>query len=266
VSDVARRRAEMPAHTAAILDRRSLATDDRRLAALLRPGQRVLDVGCGTGAITRGIAEAVGPGGRAVGVDVSRELLDAARRAHGAVANLEFELHDIYALPYRDAFDVVSAARMLQWLAEPGRALAALARAAAPGGRVVVLDFNHEKLRFEPPPPPGARVFLHAFLRWRAEAGMDNAIADHLAALLAGAGLSDVVVTPQHETVERGQPDFEARAGIWADVAASRGHQMVADGFVDENARATAEAELRAWARGAGETLTMYLLAVDGAK
>src|SRR5439155_835352 len=148
--DVARHRAEMPSETAAILDRRSLARDHRRLAAMLRLGQRVLDVGCGTGAITRGIVEAVGPGGRVLGVGPNREL-------------------------------------------------------------------------------------------------------------------SDAVVTPQHETLRRGEPDFTARAGIWADVAATRGRQMVADGFVDEGARAAAEAQLRAWSRD-GETMTMYLLAVDGAR
>ncbi len=264
--DAARRRAEMPPHTAAILDRRSLTADHRRLAALLRPGQRVLDVGCGTGAITRGIAEAVGPGGRAVGVDVNAGLIEAARRAHGAISNLSFDVHDLYALPSREAFDVVSASRVLQWLAEPGRALAAMTGAARPGGRVVVLDYNHDKLRLEPAPPPVARDFLAAFLNWRAQAGMDNAIADHLAALFARAGLRDITVTPQHETVRRGEPDFESRAGIWADVAGSRGRQMVADGFVDERGRAAAEAELRAWARGDGRTLTMYLLAVDGAR
>ena len=263
--DVARHRAEMPSETAAILDRRSLARDHRRLAAMLRLGQRVLDVGCGTGAITRGIVEAVGPGGRVLGVDANRELIDAARRAHGAVAGLELDVQDAYALPYRERFDVVSAARVLQWLAEPARALAAMARAARPGGRVVVLDYNHEQLRLEPSPPARARDFLAAFLDWRAEAGMDNAIADHLVELVERAGLRDVVVTPQHETLRRGEPDFTARAGIWADVAATRGRQMVADGFVDEGARAAAEAQLRAWSRD-GETMTMYLLAVDGAR
>jgi len=262
--DVARDRAAMPPGTDRVLDRRSLARDQRRLAQRLAPGLAVLDVGCGTGAITRGIAEAVAPGGRVVGVDVSEALIVAARREHGAVPGLAFELHDVYRLPFRDAFDVVTAARVLQWLARPADAITAMSRAARPGGRVLVLDFNHDKLALEPAPPAAARAFLAAFLRWRAEAGMDNAMADHLADLFARAGLRDVVVSPQHEVARRGEPDFEARAGIWADVAASRGHQMVADGAIDETGRAAAEAELRAWAASTATAHAMYLLAVEG--
>ena len=97
-----------------MLDRRTLAADHRRLAQRLSPGLSVLDVGCGTGAITRGIAEAVAPGGHVVGVDVNDALVAAARREHGAVPGLSFEVHDLSRLPYRDAFDVVTAARVLQ--------------------------------------------------------------------------------------------------------------------------------------------------------
>jgi len=264
--NVARDRAAMPPGTHRVLDRRRLGRDHRRLAERLVPGLAVLDVGCGTGAITRGIAEAVAPGGRVVGVDVNEALITAAQREHGTVPGLVFELHDVYQLPFRDAFDVVTAARVLQWLARPADAIAAMARAACPGGRVLVLDFNHDKLALEPAPPAAARAFLAAFLRWRAEAGMDNAMADHLAGLFARAGLCEVAVSPQHEVARRGEPDFEARAGIWADVAATRGRQMVADGVVDEHGRAAAEAELRAWAHGDGETMRMYLLAVEGVR
>jgi len=262
--DVARDRAVMPPGTHRVLDRRRLGRDHRRLSERLVPGLAVLDVGCGTGAITRGIVEAVAPGGRVVGVDVSEALIAAARREHGTVPGLVFELHDVYRLPFRSAFDVVTAARVLQWVARPADAIAAMSRAARPGGRVLVLDFNHDKLALEPAPPAAARAFLAAFLRWRAEAGMDNAMADHLADLFARAGLSEVTVSPQHEVARRGEPDFEACAGIWADVAASRGHQMVADGAIDEARRAAAEAELRAWAASTATAHAMYLLAVEG--
>ena len=73
--DQARQRAHMPRGTEALLDTRTLTTAHRRLAQLLWPSLMVLDVGCGTGAMTRGIAEAVAPGGLAVGVDVHAGLL-----------------------------------------------------------------------------------------------------------------------------------------------------------------------------------------------
>ena len=132
--NVARDRAAMPPGTHRVPDRRRLGRDHRRLSERLVPGLAVLDVGCGSGAITRGIAEAVAPGGRVVGVDVNEALITAAQREHGTVPGLVFELHDVYQLPFRDAFDVVTAARVLQWLARPADAIAAMARAACPGG------------------------------------------------------------------------------------------------------------------------------------
>jgi ubiquinone/menaquinone biosynthesis C-methylase UbiE len=225
----------MPEGTSGILNARTLPTAHRRLAELLRPGLTALDVGCGTGAITRGIAEAVAPGGRVVGIDVHRGLIEEARRRHGGVPDLSFEVCDVEGLPFRDAFDVVTAARVLQWLADPSLALRMMTRAARPGGRVVVLDYNHEKIAWEPDPPESVQAFYRAFLRWRADAGMDNAIADHLVALFGKAGLADVVETPQHEVTERVDPGFETRVAIWAEVAASRGHQMVEEGVITES-------------------------------
>ncbi len=260
----ARQRAHMPQGTAAILDTRTLATAHRRLAQLLRSGLTVLDVGCGTGAVTRGIAEAVAPDGLTVGLDIHAGLLAQACRAHGSVPGLAFILGDAYNLPCRATFDVVTAARVLQWLAYPLAALQVMCAGAKPGGYVVTLEYNHEKIVWDPAPPLSMQHFYRAFLHWRADAGMDNTLADHLVDLYAQSGFEDVVSTPQHEVSTKNDPDFLTRLGLWAEVAASRGHQMVADGILTETQRATAEAEYRAWVHDSAVAQTMYLIAVEG--
>ena len=264
--DAADRRASMPEGSSAILNTRSLQTSNRRLAEMLRPGLSVLDVGCGTGAITRGMAEAVLPNGRAVGIDANVRLIEEARRAHGDIPGLSFDVGDIYRLPYHNSFDVVTAARVLQWLAKPLEALRTMAAAVKPGGAILVLDYNHEKIHWQPPPPQSMETFYSGFLRWRAESGMDNAIADHVAAMFTTIGLMGIVETPQHEVTRRGDPDFETRLGIWAEVAASRGHQMVVDGMLTEAQRVAAEAEYRAWIRHKAECQILYLIAVEGVR
>jgi SAM-dependent methyltransferase len=261
---IAKRRASMPAGSGQILNTRSLRTAYRRLADILRPGIAVLDVGCGTGAMTRGMAEAVAPEGRVLGVDVNVRFIDEARRTHGDIAGLSFAVCDAQRLPFREHFDVVTAARMLQWLANPLETLRSMVAALKPGGRMAVLDYNHEKIVWQPPPPQSMQTFYGVFLRWRAEAGMDNAIGDHLRGLFADLKLGDIRETPQHETTRRTDPDFDTRIGLWADVAASRGHQMVADGIISEAQRAIAEAEYRTWMRDSAESQTLYLISVEG--
>jgi ubiquinone/menaquinone biosynthesis C-methylase UbiE len=254
----------MPTGTAAILNSRTLTTAHRRLAQLLQPDLCVLDIGCGTGAITRGIAEAVTPHGYAIGVDVHHGLIVQAHQAHHAVPGLAFVVTDIYALPFQATFDIVTAARVLQWLDDPLAALRMMARVTRPGGRVLVLDYQHERIVWEPAPPASMQTFYGAFLCWRAEAGMDNALADHLPTLYTQAGLEAIVVTPQHEVSRRGDPDFATRLGIWAEVAATRGHQMVADGVTTEAQRAAAEVEYRAWIQDQALAQTMHMVAVEG--
>jgi len=262
--DLARRRAQMPDAAAGILDARTLATAHRRLAELLRPGMTVLDVGCATGAITRGMAIAVAPEGRAVGIDQHFGFIGTARRAHSDVSNLHFAVGDAYALPVRAAFDIVTAARMLSWLSTPLDVLRAMVDAVRPGGRVVVLDYNHRKIVWTPHPPASMRAFYAAFLRWRTQAGMDNAIADHLRDLFAAAGLTNITIHAQHEMSRRGEPDFDRRIAIWAEVAATRGHQMVAEGAITEALRTTAEAEYREWIRDQAGAQSLYVLAAEG--
>ena len=261
-SVAARRRACMPAGTSRFLDLRSLETAHRHLADILRPGQAVLDAGCGTGAITRHIAEKVAPRGFAVGMDSNARLIQQGRQRHGNIPNLRLAVADVYDLPGTRVFDIATAARVLQWLTKPQRALETMRQATRPGGRIVVLDYNHEKIRWEPAPPVSMQRFYAAFLKWRAEVGMDNAMADHLASMFRAAGLTDIRETPQHEVATKCDPDFAARVGLWAEVAATRGVQMVADGLIGETQRAAAENEYREWART--EAKSLHLLAVEG--
>ncbi|MFE4570797.1 methyltransferase domain-containing protein [Paenibacillus chitinolyticus] len=251
-----------------VFDARTVGSSHRRLAELLEPGQSVLDAGCGTGAITKGIAEAVGQEGRVVGIDNNDGLISYARETFGGQEQepLAFETADIHYLPYRNEFDIVTTARVLQWLADPRQALGQLIEAAKPGGRVIVLDYNHDKISWQPEPPPSMKAFYASFLKWRSDAGMRNGIADELPGVFADLGLVDIRSSEQHEIVMREDGNFLQQAGIWADVAATRGVQMVADGYLSEQERAAAEIEYRQWVQTEAVSQTMYMLAVEGVK
>ena len=100
----------------------------------LRPGMRVLDLGCGPGSITLGLAEAVAPG-EVVGVDLQPEQVEQARALDAArgVINARFEVAEVYRLPFPDgAFDAAFAHAVLMHLREPVRALAELRRVLRP--------------------------------------------------------------------------------------------------------------------------------------
>ena len=96
---------------------------------------RLLDVGCGPGSITCGLAERLAPG-LVVGVDLSRETLAAARKDASArgLTNLQYEEGSVYQLPFRDAsFDVAYAHQVFQHLREPGAALREMLRVVRSG-------------------------------------------------------------------------------------------------------------------------------------
>lgn len=122
-------------------------------AARLGPGMRVLDVACGTGALTRQLAAEVGSGGEVIGVDRSEPMLTRARVAAEAraaarrtaarrtAAPIVYRAADALALPFPDAsFDAVTIAFGLRNLSNYATALAEMSRLARAGARVVVLE------------------------------------------------------------------------------------------------------------------------------
>lgn len=184
----------MPPETGRILERRSLSIAHRRLAALVEPGLTVLDVGCGTGAITSDVADAIGPSGLAVGVDINEALLAQGRTRH-VKPSLGFVRADVYTMPFSRAFDIVTANRVVQWLARPFDAVISISAALKSGARPLVLDYDHERIQWTPEPPSSMRHFYSAFLAWRAHAKFDNGIARRLPELFKSANLEDIEVT-----------------------------------------------------------------------
>ena len=106
-------------------------------AAGVTPGQRVLDVACGTGIVARTAAGLVGPTGSVVGVDVNEAMLAVAGRVSPAV---EFRQGDAGALPFpEDSFDTVLCQFALMFFPDAGTAVGEMARVVRPGGSVAIM-------------------------------------------------------------------------------------------------------------------------------
>jgi ubiquinone/menaquinone biosynthesis C-methylase UbiE len=131
------------AHVDQIAQRTALR-DAEFLLPYLKPGMRILDVGCGPGSITIGLAGVVAPG-EVVGVDIQPEMVEraTAAAAEAGVENVRFEAGDCYKLPFPDAsFDVCYANSVLQHRREPVAALKEMRRVLRPGGVAGVRDLT----------------------------------------------------------------------------------------------------------------------------
>lgn len=109
-------------------------------AAALEPGERVLDVACGTGVVTRLAAERVGAEGRVVGTDVAGDMIEVGRStpAPGG-AEIEWREADAASLPLPDdSFDVVLCQMGLPFFEDKVAALREMRRVLAPGGRLAL--------------------------------------------------------------------------------------------------------------------------------
>lgn len=111
--------------------------------AHLPPGRRILDLGCGTGALSAALVERSWPG--TVGIDRSFSFASSARQGPGAVsARTDFVRGDAMHLPFRDGtFDAIASALVLNFVPEPAQALREARRVVRPGGTVAFCVWDY---------------------------------------------------------------------------------------------------------------------------
>jgi SAM-dependent methyltransferase len=111
-----------------------------------RPGERVLDLGCGFGDTTQRLAKLVGPEGEAVGLDVSAPFVDQARKeAEGGPANVSFAVADVQVGDLGEGFDYAFSRMGLMFFANPVAALRNIRSALAPGGRLCAVVWRRRE-------------------------------------------------------------------------------------------------------------------------
>ena len=173
---------------------RTAADSAAYLLPHLRPGMRVLDLGCGPGTITLDLAQVVSrDGGGVVGLENTPEPLEIARAnaAERGDTTTQWVLGDAYALPYPDgSFDVTHAHQVLQHLADPVAALREMARVTTPGGLVAARDADYGGMIWHPE-MPGLTRWLDVYRRAARASGGEPDAARHLLAWANAAGLGN---------------------------------------------------------------------------
>lgn len=203
--------------------------------AALRPGERVLDVACGTGIVTRLAAERVGPDGAVAGLDPNPAMLAVARRAVTGPAPIAWHEAPAEDMPLDDdRFDVVLCGMGLQFFQDRAAGLREAHRVLIPGGRLVANVPGPT-----PPPLRWLREGLARHVSAEAASFVDAVFslhdADELRSLAMEAGFRRPEIRSEETALELGAPaDF-----LWSYVESTPVAAQVAT--MDEERRSALE-------------------------
>jgi SAM-dependent methyltransferase len=194
----------------------TLLLDRLRIAG----GETVLEIGCGTGAVTLPLAVSVGEQGRVVAVDISEPMLNAARQkvSESGQHNVTLQLEDAQVMALeRASFDIATSRMGVMFFADPVAAFRNIGGALKPDGRLVfacwapIAENRHWLISYEialrhlgpPAKSPDHEPSPLAF-----------ADPEYVRAVLAAAGFVDIEIERAHPTVIGGSPEEEARQAL----------------------------------------------------
>lgn len=188
---------------AAFLEERSRTPDMQAINQKLcetvaaKPGERLVEVGSGSGILCRMLAPQLQPSGQIVSVDISPEMTSEAQKyalAEGIDFGITFETCTAESLPYPEAsFDGAIAARLLLHAVDPDTVIREMKRVVKPGGRVVVMDWDFDTVAVDHPDRELSRRILH----WRNDHhGGNNWSGRQLWRRMREAGLQNLSVHP----------------------------------------------------------------------
>jgi SAM-dependent methyltransferase len=197
------------------VERRVRAVNDLLLAhSGAKPGERVLEIGCGTGAFTVPLAETVGSDGTVLGADISEAMLAGARKRLAGLLNVSLVEADAQAHAFTSGhFDLIASRFGVMFFADPAAAFANLWPALRPGGRLCFacwgsLDENEHWLvpyrvalrhlgppEAKPPHAPGPMAFADP---------------DYIRSFLGAARFTDITISREHPGIDVSTPAEEA--------------------------------------------------------
>jgi len=183
----------------------TLLHDDTRYPA----GSRVLEAGCGIGAQTVILARN-SPDALITSIDISKESLKRAEETirQEGITNVTFRQADIFHLPFEPgSFDHIFVCFVLEHLAEPERALAALRPLLKEGGTLTVIEGDHGSTFFYPE-NADARRAVQCLVDIQQRMGGNALIGRELYPLVSGAGYHDVRVSPRMVYVDASRPEL----------------------------------------------------------
>lgn len=205
-------------------------TDDseQRRQTLLRaiepkPGERVLDIGTGPGFVAKAIADAVGPTGSVLGVDISEPMLHLARGRCAEKPWVDLQFGNATQLPVADGtYDIALSVQVYEYIADVGTALAELHRVLRPGGRAAIISTDWKSLAWNTNNTEQMQRVLTAFAEHCPHQDLPRYLRPHISA--AGLQLTHQQLIPQfNPTYEASRYSHPLANGIRAFVPGRQG-------------------------------------------